>query len=59
MYVMGASVPRPDDVTRHNDGVAYADDPEGYMQQLEAKLQPQRIRATLGFAGPFTKSHTR
>jgi len=57
MYVMGASVPRPDDVTRHNDGVAYADDPEGYMQQLEAKLQPQRIRATLGFAGLYQITH--
>jgi hypothetical protein len=37
--------------------VAYADDPEGYRRQLEAKLQPQRIRATLGFAGLFQITH--
>jgi len=27
------------------------------MQQLEAKLQPQRIRATLSFAGLYQISH--
>lgn len=37
--------------------MAYADDPEGYRRQLEAKLQPQRIRATLGFAGLFQITH--
>jgi hypothetical protein len=57
MYVMGGSVPRPPGVTRHNGAVAYADDPEGYMQQLEAKLQPQRIRATLSFAGLYQITH--
>ena len=37
--------------------MAYADDPDGYMQRLEAKLQPQRIRATLSFAGLYQITH--
>jgi hypothetical protein len=28
-------------------------DPEAYRQRLEAKLRPERIRATLGFAGLY------
>ncbi|SFK58679.1 hypothetical protein SAMN04488085_102347 [Geodermatophilus ruber] len=32
-------------------------DPEAYRQQLEAKLRPDRIRATLGFAGIYQMSH--
>lgn len=39
------------------DGVTYAKDPEGYRQRLEAKLQPQRIRATLSFAGLYQITH--
>lgn len=33
------------------------DDPEGYRLALEAKLQPDRIRATLGFAGLYQMTH--
>ena len=32
-------------------------DPEAYRQRLEAKLRPERIRATLGFAGLFQMTH--
>jgi hypothetical protein len=32
-------------------------DPEAYRQRLEAKLRPERIRATLGFAGPYQMIH--
>jgi len=45
------------ELTRHTDGVAYADDPEEYRQRLEAKLQPHRIRATLSFAGLYQITH--
>ena len=31
--------------------------PKGYMQQIEAMLQPQRIRATLSFAGLHQITH--
>lgn len=32
-------------------------DPEAYRRRLEAKLQPERMRATLGFAGLFQMTH--
>jgi hypothetical protein len=32
-------------------------DPEAYRQRLEAKLRPERIRATLGFAGLYQMVH--
>jgi hypothetical protein len=32
-------------------------DPEAYRQRLEAKLRPERIRATLGFAGLYQMTH--
>ena len=32
-------------------------DPEAYRQQLEAKLRPERIWATLGFAGLYQMTH--
>jgi hypothetical protein len=32
-------------------------DPEAYRQRLEAKLRPERIRATLGFAGLYQMIH--
>ncbi len=32
-------------------------DPEVYRQRLEAKLRPERIRATLGFAGLYQMIH--
>lgn len=32
-------------------------DPEAYRQRLEAKLRPERIRATLGFAGLYQIIH--
>ncbi|PXY34814.1 hypothetical protein BAY59_04760 [Prauserella coralliicola] len=32
-------------------------DPEDYRQRLEVKLQPQQIRATLGFAGLYQMTH--
>lgn len=32
-------------------------DPEAYRQRLEAKLRPDRIRATLGFAGLYQMTH--
>jgi hypothetical protein len=32
-------------------------DPEAYRQRLEAKLRPDRIRATLGFAGLYQMIH--
>lgn len=57
MHVMAGSVPRPPDIARHNGAVAYADNPREYMQQLEAKLQPQRIRTTLCFAGLYQITH--
>ena len=44
---------RPPGTARHNDGVAYADDPEGYMQQHEAKLQP-RDNLTFWLEQPMT-----
>jgi hypothetical protein len=37
--------------------MAYADDPEGYRRKLEAKLAPERIRATLSFAGLYLLTH--
>jgi hypothetical protein len=37
--------------------VAHADDPERYRQQLEAKLQPESVRATLCFAGLYQVTH--
>lgn len=33
------------------------EDPEVYRQRLEAKLTPERIRATLGFAGLYQMAH--
>ena len=33
--------------------MGYQDDPVGYEQRLNAKLQPESIRATLGFAGLY------
>jgi hypothetical protein len=33
------------------------EDPEAYRQRLEGKLQPERIRATLGFAGIYQMTH--
>jgi hypothetical protein len=32
-------------------------DPEAYRERLEAKLRPERIRATLGFAGLYQMTH--
>lgn len=32
-------------------------DPETYRQRLEAKVRPERIRATLGFAGLYQMTH--
>lgn len=32
-------------------------DPEAYRQRLEAKLRPERIRATLSFAGLYQMTH--
>lgn len=32
-------------------------DPEAYRQRLEAKLEPDNIRATLGFAGLYQMTH--
>jgi hypothetical protein len=32
-------------------------DPEAYRQRLEAKLRPERIRVTLGFAGLYQMTH--
>lgn len=32
-------------------------DPAAYRQRLEAKLRPERIRATLGFAGLYQMTH--
>ncbi len=32
-------------------------DPEAYRQRLEAKLEPERIRATLAFAGLYQMTH--
>lgn len=32
-------------------------DPQAYRRRLEAKLQPDRIRATLGFAGLYQMTH--
>ena len=32
-------------------------DPEAYRQRLEAKLRPERVRATLGFAGLYQMTH--
>jgi hypothetical protein len=32
-------------------------DPEAYRQRLEATLRPERIRATLGFAGLYQMIH--
>ena len=49
--------PSPADLTIHTDGVVFADNSEGYRQRLEAKLQPQRIRATLSFAGLYQITH--
>ena len=57
MHLMGGSVPRSPDVSRHNGAVAYPDNPKEYMKQLEAKLQPQVIRATLSFAGLYQITH--
>lgn len=34
-----------------------SEDQEAYRQLLEAKLQPDRIRATLGFAGLYQMTH--
>ena len=32
-------------------------DPEAYAQRLEAKLRPERVRSTLGFAGLYQMTH--
>jgi len=32
-------------------------DPEAYRQRLEAKLRPERMRATLGFVGLYQMAH--
>lgn len=32
-------------------------DPEAYRQRLEAKLSPERMRATLAFAGLYQMTH--
>lgn len=37
--------------------MGYQDDPVGYEQRLNAKLQPESIRATLGFAGLYQMTH--
>ena len=37
--------------------VTYADDPDDNRRKLEAKLEPQRIRSTLAFAGLFQLTH--
>lgn len=37
--------------------MAYAEDPDAYRLRLEAKLQPQRMRATLAFAGLYQVTH--
>lgn len=34
-----------------------SEDSEAYRQRLEAKLRPERIRATLGFAGLYQMAH--
>jgi hypothetical protein len=41
----------------HTPHVAYDDDPEFYRARLEAKLAPERVRATLAFAGLYQLSH--
>jgi uncharacterized 2Fe-2S/4Fe-4S cluster protein (DUF4445 family) len=42
----------------HNGRVKIGNqDPEAYRQRLEAKLRPERIRATLGFAGLYRMTH--
>ncbi len=37
--------------------MAYADDPDGYRELLAAKLQPDRMRATMAFAGLYQLTH--
>lgn len=37
--------------------MGYHDDPVGYEQRLNAKLQPESIRATLGFAGLYQMTY--
>ncbi len=37
--------------------MSYQDDPEGYRLRIEAKLQPENIRATLGFAALYQMTH--
>ncbi len=37
--------------------VGYKDDPVGYEQRLNAKLQPDIIRGTLAFAGLYQVTH--
>jgi hypothetical protein len=37
--------------------MSYADDPQTYIDQLKAKLEPNRIRATLAFAGLYQMTH--
>jgi hypothetical protein len=37
--------------------VSYTDDPVGYEQRLNDKLQPAVIRGTLAFAGLYQVTH--
>ncbi|MGU3500924.1 hypothetical protein [Mycobacterium sp. C31M] len=37
--------------------MAYADDPDGYRERLAAKLQPDRMRATMAFSGLYQLTH--
>ncbi|MCV7200907.1 hypothetical protein H7J71_02635 [Mycolicibacterium peregrinum] len=37
--------------------MAYADDPVGYRERLVAKLRPERMRATMAFAGLYQLTH--
>lgn len=43
--------------THDNRRVGYADDPGGYRERLVAKLQPDRMRATMAFAGLYQLTH--
>lgn len=42
---------------RQNEGVSFQDDPVGYEQRLNDKLQPGVIRGTLAFAGLYQVTH--
>jgi len=37
--------------------MTYAEDPQSYMKRLKAKLEPDRIRSTLAFAGLYQMTH--